>query len=289
MDRNRQPPGQPTGGQYAEQHKHSADLALAGYGAPIELSDGGDYTFIPGDEVIDHIDVLREGETYRAEANTKPVPAGYLLDAEDLDADDLEQIMSGPRWRAMERFLADRYRHTEVLDGGDGDDLVFNIAADFDHPPTEEQVTGAVWPTAAQIANETDRGTFGVPFVGTELTAHLDAQAFCDLYPLEADGRRWPREPVGQRQAHADAEWSRQTGLPVGDDTAQALAKELAERTGQDCYRSLHLRGHAERQALAAAAAAPDADPYAPVLDLWARSQQSTSALLAAARHTGSG
>lgn len=279
---NRHRAGTPVGGQFAEGQKAGADPSVSLEGqVPVDLQIGGDESFSGDGSTVLMYSVQRVGrDAYAASATVPAGTAAYLLGAEEIDEDSYDELMTSARWNAMTAFLEDRYGAC-ISDGGEDDDLILDVNHDFDHAPTESEVINATWETVARIHNETDAGTFGVRFVGTELREHLDEQAFCQPYPFQMDDGRWlPAAPMGPDEAIRTV---RETDDDVvSDRCAQALAHYLATFDGAAEYKQLARKGYADRSSLGEAALLVERQhsDIADALAKWALHQPTTTDLL---------
>lgn len=281
---NRVSRGVREGGQFTTGAKNETTVALAEHDLPIELEVGEEYSFDADGSMISHVDVHRTDKgTYQVEANMTPDTLTHLLDAEDLSPENQDEVLTGPRINAATRFLNDRFLNTEVQEGGEEHDLVWNVRAEFDHPPTQAQAVDAVWPTVARIHDEGDRGTFGAPFMGSDLAAHLDAHAFVDRYPLQdTGGRWWPAPPMPAADADAAAADSVKTGRAMSDAAAQRTAMMLSEQ-GQEAFTAMRYLGCMSREEINRAATQfPSVATEA--MRIWASAQPTTSRLIQSRR-----
>lgn len=190
---SRQPAGTPAGGQFAATTRGEGAVTLTG-GPPVASLgiDQGDSLYLSaaeaGTDILDHVEVVHDEFGYRADGGVRldfldayrevaDVPAHEPLTPGSAEHDVAVQWLNDHA-STLERFLTDRYGG-ELENGSDEWEhqrLVFIVPLDpaVDTPQTAaaklENDTKAV-----QLYNESDRGTYGCPYLWAEVRRHMQA------------------------------------------------------------------------------------------------------------------
>lgn len=243
----RHPAGAPTGGQFATTTRSEGAVALA---APtLEALDiaPGDALYLSaadaGTDIIDSVEIVHEDDgAYRADgAVTLNFLDAYREIAGVDDTVQLEpgsdEMLAAATWLedhspVLEAFLRERY--DAELDGSCEEwahqRLVFSAALDPAVDTTDTVAARVETDTKAiQAYNESDRGTFGVPYLWAEARRHVEAWNA----DVEAAQRGYLADKITDR------------GLPWGQslDRANALPAEHLDQ-GADVVRRFMREQH---------------------------------------------
>lgn len=251
--RNRQPKGVSTGGQFAPEAK-SEDPAVAL--AAQDTMEDGDYQEFQGDgNVVENYEIYRDGDSYTGVAKLGEFNVKRLLGATEETEEELdhfEEVMVPGRWRAVEDFVRDRYPGVDIIDGVSETGFDLEIAKQYSNQPTDHQVTADTWDAAATICNEQDPGTYGSEYAGRLLQEHLDQQVFAERPPFELGGRWLPRPPAENWEIARSAKLSSKHGVVLDHRIAGAIA-EKHQRT-DPAFEQLATKGYINREELSKAA-----------------------------------
>lgn len=231
----RQPAGTPVGGQFATTERTEGSVALAPPAVGALGLVPGDSTMLSGYEagtdILDTVEIIRDDEGgYRADgAVGLNVMDGYRWLANYPDHEPLERGTdehdTAVAWLndhapILETYLTERYGAAFEHGADDWEDqrLIFSVPLD---PATDTTDTVAAKleneTKAVQLYNESDAGTFGSPYLWSEVKLHLAA---------------WDNE-VQHAQRGYLADVMEDAGMQYGQaiDRAEVLpAEQLAER-----------------------------------------------------------
>jgi len=256
MNINRQPAGQPTGGQFAESARAGAGIALDPQDQPLDFSDTNEF-IEDGDfqDVRMYTFIRDEDGSVRACADLQHASLQHLIGAEGKDAGTVAERMSSAHTGAALHYLANRYPDIDfdfhaTPNKGEELDLAVSVHKTFEHVPTQREAYDALWEDTARFLNEHDPGTFGSPFVGTALVEHMDSLAIMDEpEPSFGAEERLPSRESALGYAHDSMHSGDVAEDPVvADQMAQRMAVELQDR--HEAYKNLAHLGYADRDTL---------------------------------------
>lgn len=291
MNINRQPAGQPTGGQFAESARAGAGIALDPHDQPLDFSDTNEI-IEDGDfqDVRMYTFTRDEDGSVRASADLQHGSLRHLIGAETKDPAVVDEHLSTGHVAAALDYLGARYPDIDfdfyaTPNEGEELDLEVSVHKTFEHVPTQREVHDALWEDTARFLNEHDPGTFGSPFVGTALVEHLDNQAILGdpTVPFVISEEPPPtREEAAKYAAdmlHSPAIEDRS----VDELMVQRMAIALQERDAT--YRRLATSGYANRKSLrdlgdSALLEGPDEKTMARAIAAWAERQPTFSELM---------
>lgn len=261
-------------GQYQSKQNAEADPLAP---QAIDLEEGETHEIEADGEVFHRVEVTRQGDEYIAIGSTDPVDMAYLLDARKTDgslSDEFGTVIGQARVHAIQEFITDRYKNVQFVDSGAEDhELPIEVYASYPAGPTEGKVYDDLWETGADLANESDPGTFGSEYLGRLLTEHLDQQVFTDPYPYQFGDGKWAGEapPSSLEVVRETRRFMDDPTQMISDRTAMARAHALGD--SNEDLAEFAKKGYLDRERLIAAANTVEA----PSLAAWARAQKTTS------------
>lgn len=257
----RHPAGAPTGGQFATTARTEGTVALAAPAIETLGISPGDAVYLSaaeaGTDILDSVEIVHEDDGgYRADAGV----ALNLIDAyrEITGVDDTVEIEPGSdamlaasAWlevhaQVLEAFLQDRY--DAELDGSCEEwahqRLVFSTPLDPSTDTTDTVAARVENDTKAiQAYNESDRGTFGVPYLWAEARRHFAV--------WEVDVQSAQRGFLADAMTETGLTWGAATDRAAGfmpgrlDENAAGVRRFMTDnhhlvQRARTAYRELH-------------------------------------------------